>query len=119
MKRKYSLFIGRWQCLSPHIGHIALIETELNKGNSVLIAIRDTERDEKNPYSIRQRKKALKKAFKKWGKRVKVIKIPDIAKVCFGRKVGYDIEEIKLSPELESISATEIRKRTKENKLWQ
>jgi len=119
MKRKYSLFIGRWQVLPPHAGHIALIETELNKGNSVLIAIRDTEKDEKNPYSVRQRKKALKKAFKKWGKRVKIIKISDIKKVCFGRKVGYDIEEIRLSPEMENISATEIRKRTKTKELWQ
>jgi len=29
---KYSLFIGRWQCIPTHEGHIALIETVLKQG---------------------------------------------------------------------------------------
>lgn len=118
--KKYSLFIGRWQCIPPHKGHIALIETALKEGKNVLIAIRDTEYDpEKNPYSVEQRRRALKKAFKKWGNRVKIMKIPDIEAVCFGRKVGYDIREIRLSKDLEKISATKIRQKNKFKELWQ
>ena len=115
--RKYSLFIGRWQVIPPHKGHIALIETALKEGKNTLIAIRDTKRDENNPYSVEQRRRALKRAFRKWGKKVKIIKIPDIEAVCFGRKVGYDIREIKLSKDLESISGTAIRKAQKEKNL--
>jgi len=116
---KYSLFIGRWQCLPPHAGHIALIESELKKGNPVLIAIRDTKKDKNNPYSVKQRKRALKEAFKKWGDKVKIIKIPNIKAVCYGRKVGYEIKEIKLSPDLEKISATKVREKNKQKELWQ
>ena len=104
---RYSLFIGRWQPI--HKGHIALIESVLKKGKNALIAVRDTKMDKDNPYSVKERKKAIKKVFKRFGKRVKVIKIDDIEEVCFGRKVGYEINEIKLSEELEKISATKIR----------
>ena len=115
---KYSLFIGRWQVIPPHKGHIALIEKALKEGKNVLIAIRDTKKDKSNPYSVDQRRKAIKKVFKKWGRKVKVMKIPDIEAVCFGRNVGYDIREIKLSKSLEGISGTAIRKAQKERKLW-
>lgn len=118
MKPKYSLFIGRWQCIPPHKGHIALIESVLNEGKNVLIAVRNTEQDEKNPYSVFERGKALQQAFEKWKDRVKIIAIPDIEEVCFGRKVGWGMREIRLSEELEAISATEIRAKTKEKELW-
>lgn len=113
---KYSVFIGRWQCIPPHKGHIVLIETALKEGKPVLIMIRDTAQDEKNPFSTEEREQALQEAFQKWGDMVKTMVIPDIGEVCYGRKVGYDIREIKLSPDLESISGTKIRKAQKG--LW-
>jgi len=113
IKMRYSLFIGRWQCIPPHKGHIALIESVLNEGKNVLIAIRDTEKDEKNPYDIKDRERALMKAFKKWGNKVKIIAIPDIEDVCYGRGVGWGIRKIKLSKELERISGTKIREELK------
>jgi len=115
--KKYSLYIGRWQCIPPHKGHIALIETVLKEGKNVLIAIRDTPKDKDNPYSVEQRRRALKKAFKKWGNRVRVMKIPDIEAVCYGRKVGYEIREIRLSKDLEKISGTKIRRANKIKEL--
>ncbi len=114
----YSLFIGRWQCIPPHAGHIALIETVLKEGKNVLIAIRDTEKDGKNPYTVKERCYALTKAFTKWGDKVKIIKIDNIEEICFGRRVGYGIREIKLTDELEAISATEIREKSKEKEVW-
>lgn len=103
-KGKYSLFIGRFQPL--HSGHIALIQSVLNEKKNVLIAIRDTEISKDNPYSYLERKKMFEIAF---GDNVKVIKIPDIEEVCYGRKVGWGIREIRLSSEIENISATKIR----------
>jgi len=98
----YWLFIGRWQPL--HGGHIKLIQTALNKNKPVVVAIRDTERGHSNPYTVRQRKRMIKRAF---GNRVKVITIPDIKKVCIGRDVGYEV--IKLDYDIEKISGTKIR----------
>lgn len=104
---KYGMYIGRFQPL--HLGHIKLFETELKQGNNILIALRDTEISEKNPYTIEQRKKMIHKAMKEWKGRYKIIKIPDIYGVFYGRKVGYEIKKITLPPEIENISATKIR----------
>ena len=109
---EYSLFIGRYQPL--HEGHIKLIRTVLNEGKNVCVGLRDTKIDDKNPYTIKQRKGMFKKAFRnemKEGK-MKVIKIPDIIEVCYGRKVGWGIREIRLDKETEKISATKIREKS-------
>ena len=43
---------------------------------------------------------------------------PNIAKICYGRKVGYEFEQIKLSNKIHAISATKIRKKMRrEGKL--
>lgn len=104
MKKIYSLFIGRFQPL--HNGHIALIQSVLNEGKNALVAIRDTEISKDNPYSYAERKKMFKIAF---GNKIKIMKIPDIEEVCYGRQVGWGIREIRLSLEIENISATKIR----------
>lgn len=103
--KKYSLFIGRYQPL--HKGHIALIKSVLDEGKNVLVAIRDTPQDEDNPYSVHEIKDMFYKVF---GDNVKVITIPDISEVCYGRNVGWGIREIRLDEEIEKISATQIRK---------
>ena len=110
MKEKivYSLFVGRYQPV--HFGHIKLIQSVLDEGKNVCIALRDTTRDKNNPYTIRQRKRMFKKIF---GKKIKIIKIPDIEEICYGRKVGWGIREIRLDSQTEQISATEIRSKNK------
>ncbi len=99
---KYSLFIGRWQCIPPHAGHIALIKKARFKP---LIAIRDTKVSKKDPYTYEQRRKAFRKIFPE----AKIIKIFNIGEVVYGRKVGYDIRKVKLSKDIENISGTKIR----------
>ena len=47
--------------------------------------------------------------------RVKVIIIPDIESVNYGRGVGYKIEEIVLPEDIQKISATNIRKKMRED----
>ena len=44
--------------------------------------------------------------------------VPNITNICYGRGVGYKIEEVVLSEEIQKISATKIRdKMRKEGKL--
>jgi adenylylsulfate kinase len=105
-KPVYSLFIGRWQCLPPHSGHMALFDTVRKEGSNILIAIRDTAVDEKNPYSVNERIRGLSEAVPD----AKLIVIPDISEVCYGRGVGYDIREIVLDDETQAISGTQMRK---------
>jgi hypothetical protein len=110
MRRKdyemaYSLFIGRWQVPYLHGGHKKLIQTVLDEGKDVCIAIRDTPIDKDNPYTIIQRKEMIQNSFPQ----TKIIVIPDINEICYGRKVGYGIREIHLDVETEAISGTEIR----------
>lgn len=103
------LFIGRWQPF--HAGHKKLIETELKKGNDVIIACRDTAVDEKNPLTYLERADRIHAAMApEWKWRYRIILIPDISAVAYGRDVGYDVREIKLDAETEAISGTKIRK---------
>ena len=109
------LFIGRWQPL--HIGHITLFNQALSEGKKILIAIRDGQIDEKNPFSPEQVKVNIELQFMEELVRgdVKVIIIPDICEVAFGRGVGYDVVEYIPPTDIAQISATDIRKKMKEN----
>ena len=104
---KYNLFIGRYQ--SPHKGHQTIFNTYLEKGEPVLIAIRDTPIDDSNPLSAQTVMSLWKEVYRN-NPLVEVIIIPDIASVNYGRGVGYEVKEIKVDKEIANISATEIRK---------
>ena len=54
------------------------------------------------------------KALKDFEQRIKIIQVPNITNICYGRDVGYKIEEIVLSEEIQDISATKIRKKLRE-----
>ena len=41
--------------------------------------------------------------------------VPNITNICYGRGVGYKIEEIVLSEEIQKISATKIRAKLRED----
>ena len=90
---KYSMFIGRWQ--PWHDGHRWLIDQRLNEGKNVLICVREVSQDDKNPYNPIDVKKNVEKELIDLinSGRVKVIIIPDIESVNYGRGVGYDIIE--------------------------
>jgi len=113
-KKIYSLVIGRFQCLPPHDGHLGLINTLLKEDKNVCIALRDTDTNEKNPYTFEQRHRAFMKIYSKKVAegRIKIIKIPDIEDVVYGRKVGWGIREIRLNSKIEDISGTKIREKS-------
>ena len=108
---KYSMFIGRWQ--PWHKGHRWLIDQRLNEGKNVLICVREVSKDDKNPYNPIEVKENVENALKELidTKRVKVIIIPDIESVNYGRGVGYDIIEHLTPKNIGEISATKIRKK--------
>jgi phosphopantetheine adenylyltransferase len=112
--KQYSMFIGRWQ--PWHDGHRWLIDQRLNQGKNVLICIRDIAPDEKNPFTAQEVERNIKNEL--WtllsDERVKVMIIPDIESVNFGRGVGYDIIEHIQPTEVSEISATKIREQMKQ-----
>ena len=115
---QWSLFIGRWQPL--HLGHKELFRQVINEGGKVCVAIRYGEVNEKNPFSPIQVMMNITNELLdeiEAGK-LKVMIIPDICSVEFGRGVGYDIIEHIPPPEIHDISATKIREQMKiEGKL--
>lgn len=115
---KASLFVGRWQPF--HKGHKTLIETVLKKGKPVVIGIRDVAVDQKNPYSLGERWTMIQESLKKYGSLVKIIAIPDIDEVCYGRDVGYAIRRIDLNERVQKISGTKVREKIYSTKpiLW-
>jgi len=106
---QYELFIGRWQPL--HDGHKALFQQVLDRGDKLCIAIREGEVNEKNPFTASEVMANISEYYKNnilLGQ-VKVITIPDICSVNFGRGVGYDIIEYIPPTEVADISATKVR----------
>lgn len=106
---KYSMFVGRWQPF--HDGHKWLINQRLEQGKNVLICIREVPVDENNPFShnfvMRNITHEYKDLIQK--DRVKVIIIPDIESINYGRDVGYEIIEHEPPDEIKEISGTKIR----------
>ena len=115
--KKYAIFIGRYQ--PYHYGHINLIQQKLDEGIPALIIVRDIEPDEKNPFTTEQTVAMIKKYHEAKGDDVKVIVIPDIESMIYGRGVGYEINEYTPTEEIAFISATKIRESIKEgNDEW-
>lgn len=107
---QYAMFVGRWQPL--HKGHQELFKQAMDEGKNVLICIRDGKPNEKNPFTPQEVKHNIEEHYAdeiSLGK-VKVMVIPDICSIEFGRGVGYDIIEHIPPTEIGEISATKIRK---------
>ena len=51
----------------------------------------------------------MRKLEPKYKNRFKVVLVPNITNICYGRGVGYKIEEIVLPESIQKISATKIR----------
>ena len=115
---KYSMFIGRWQ--PWHQGHRWLIDQRLNDGKNVLICIRDVEPNEKQPWTAQEVLTNLSNELEdliQEGK-IKIIIIPDVESINYGRGVGYDVIEHIPPSDIHDISATKIREKMRsEGKL--
>jgi len=109
------MFIGRWQ--PWHEGHRWLIDQRLNEGKNVLICIRDVEPNENQPWTLDEVMLNLTEELKDLLNegRIKIIKIPDIESINYGRGVGYEVIEHVPPEDIEEISATKIRAKMREN----
>jgi adenylylsulfate kinase len=117
-KNQYAMFVGRWQPL--HLSHQALFQQALDEGKNLLICIREGEVNDKNPFTAEEVKKNIEDTYALLvnSSIVKVMVIPDICSVEFGRGVGYDIIEHIPPTKIADVSATKIREQMrKEGKL--
>ena len=111
-KKPTAQMLGRWQ--PWHEGHQKLFEEILKKTGQVLIMVRDVQGVGDNPFNFETVKSNIEKALKDYEGKFKIILVPNITNICYGRGVGYKIEEIVLDEETQRISATEIRMRMRE-----
>jgi DNA polymerase III delta prime subunit len=109
-KKETVQMLGRWQ--PWHQGHRALFERAISKTGQVCIMIRDCQGwNETNPFSIEQVEYAIKKDLDPlYQGQYKIIVVPNITNITYGRNVGYIIEEELFDEDITKISATNIRK---------
>ena len=79
----------------------------------MFLIIRDVQGVDDNPFDFEKRcsvkKNIEKKLNPKYEGRFKIMLVPNITNICYGRGVGYKIEEIVMPEEIQKISATKIR----------
>tara|TARA_B100000900_G_scaffold401527_1_gene406313 strand:+ start:930 stop:1322 length:393 start_codon:yes stop_codon:yes gene_type:complete len=117
-KKPTVMLLGRWQ--PWHDGHLALFERALAKTGQVVIQVRDVEGSsggegqEDNPFSFEEIKKDIANKLSLSGYRIKkdfiIQLVPNITNITYGRGVGYKIDQESFNSDIESISATKIRK---------
>ena len=107
-KKPTAQMLGRWQPF--HDGHYALFEEIIKKTGQVCIQVRDVQGVDDNPFDFEEVKSNITKRLKtKFKNRFKIVLVPNITNICYGRGVGYKIEEVVLPEEIQKISATKIR----------
>lgn len=99
-----TLLLGRYQ--PWHDGHAALKGEAHKRTKQVVIGVRTTHNtSEKDPFSYSQ----VKGFIEQKENNPFVVQFPNITNIVYGRDVGYKIEKVELSSDIEAISATEIR----------
>lgn len=103
-----TLQLGRYQ--PWHEGHQALKEEAHKRTDQVLVGVRNTYgTSEKDPLTYEEVERYIRESVGHNGDTL-VARLPNITNIVYGRDVGYKIEQVHLSPELQAISATEKRK---------
>ena len=112
-KKPTAQMLGRWQPF--HDGHYVLFEEIMKRTGQVCIQIRDVQGVDDNPFDFEMVKKNIEERLSpKFKNRFKIILVPNITNICYGRDVGYNIEALALPEKIEKISATKIRKDMRE-----
>lgn len=128
-KKPTTQMLGRWQ--PWHDGHTALFKKALLETGQVCIMIRDvggivgkdagagrTAKQNDNPFSFEEVKVNISYALQKEGftynEEYIVMLVPNIVDISYGRGVGYTFTQHDLGEEIHAISATEIRRKLRE-----
>ena len=105
--------LGRWQPF--HEGHFVLFKEIVKITGQVCIQIRDVQGVDDNPFDFETVKKNIEgKLNSEFEGRFKIMLVPNITNISYGRGVGYKIEEVVLPEEIQKISATKIRAKMRE-----
>ena len=117
-KKPTALLLGRWQ--PWHDGHLALFERALAKTGQVVVQVRDVEGasggegQDDNPFSYEEISKDITEKLFLSGYKINkdfiIQAVPNITNITYGRGVGYKMEQESFEEDIESISATKIRK---------
>ena len=92
------------------------IEEVIKKTGQVCIQIRDVEGIDDNPFDFETVKKNIEQKLNpKYKNRFKIMLVPNITNISYGRGVGYKIEEVVLPEKIQQISATKIREKMRED----
>ena len=114
--------LGRWQ--PWHGGHQALFKRCVMKTGQVIIQVRDVQGasggqgQDDNPFDwdtvcSNIEKGLLEDGFKR-GVEYEIMLVPNIVNITYGRGVGYNLEEEVFNKTIAKISATNIRKKLRE-----
>ena len=112
-KKTTAQMLVRWQPF--HDVHFALFKEIIKKTGQVCIQIRDVQGVDDNPFDFDTVKKNIEDRLNpKYEGRFKIMLVPNITNISYGRGVGYKIEEVVLPEEIQKISATKIRAKMRE-----
>ena len=112
-KKPTAQMLGRWQPF--HDGHYKLFQQIVKKTGQVIIMVRDVQGVDDNPFNFDTVKRNIEEKLNpKYDGQFKIVLVPNITNICYGRGVGYKIEEIVLDEETQKISATKIRAKMRE-----
>jgi adenylylsulfate kinase len=104
-----TLMLGRYQ--PWHEGHEALKIEGHQRTDQVLVGVRNTYKtSEKDPLTYSEVEYLISENSKSSKENTLVLRLPNITNIIYGRDVGYKIEHVELSPEIQAISATQKRK---------
>ena len=114
--------LGRWQ--PWHDGHQALFKRCVAKTGQVAIQVRDVQGasggtgQDDNPFDwetvCKNIETGLAKDGFKRGNEYEIMLVPNIVNITYGRGVGYVFEEEVFEEEIHNISATNIRKKMRD-----
>ena len=113
-KKPTAQMLGRWQPF--HDGHYALFKEIVKITGQVCIQIRDVQGIDDNPFDLDTVKENIEDRLNPEFKgHFKIMLVPNITNISYGRGVGYKIEEVILPEEIQKISATKIRAKMRED----
>ena len=114
--------LGRWQ--PWHDGHQELFKRSIKKTGQVIIQVRDVhgasggEGQDDNPFDwdvvCKNIEEGLIKDNYKRGVDYEIMLVPNIVNITYGRGVGYAFDEEVFDDATQSISATKIRKKMRD-----
>tara|TARA_B100000123_G_scaffold235742_1_gene186788 strand:+ start:223 stop:615 length:393 start_codon:yes stop_codon:yes gene_type:complete len=122
-KKPTVCMIGRWQ--PWHEGHTELFKKALTITGQVVIMIRDVEGvdagmgNTDNPFNVEDIWTKIEMALAQhdfiFGVEYKIMTVPNIVDISYGRGVGYTFTEHDLGKDIHEISATKIRKQMRKD----